>query len=403
MLLLSRRHCLAALSLALLVPSVSAVAFEPANAKNIEARGTFTNSRLRFEREKKGHVAFIGGSITEMQGYRPMVCNDLKKRFPQTEFTFTDAGISSTCSTTGAFRLKSDVLSKGPVDLFFIEFAVNDDQDAMHAKRESMRGLEGIIRQCRQHNPQMDIVVTFFVNEGMLAKLQKGEVPVSIAAHSEVTQHYGVATNHLAREVAERITDGRLTWKIYGGVHPAPAGNRICADMIDQMLSGVWNKPLAADAQATAATLPAPLDPENYGGAKFVSIKEAAIKSGWTVGVPDWTKIPGSKRPRFTSIDILSADQPEAECSLKFNGRALGVFVVAGPDAGIIEVSIDGRPFESRNLFHNYSAGLHYPRTVMLATDLKPGEHTATLKIGSASDARSKGHAARIMQFCINE
>ena len=41
--------------------------------------------------------------------------------------------IASTCSTTGAFRLRDDVLIKGPVDLFFIEFAVNDDQDAGHA------------------------------------------------------------------------------------------------------------------------------------------------------------------------------------------------------------------------------------------------------------------------------
>lgn len=403
MLRLSRRFCLLVMSLAVLLPSVSASAVEPVNPKNFEARSSFTNSRLRFERDKKGHVAFIGGSITEMQGYRPMACEDLKKRFPETEFTFTDAGISSTCSTTGAFRLKSDVLSKGPVDLFFVEFAVNDDQDAMHAKKEAARGLEGIIRQCRQHNPQMDIVVTFFVNEGMLALLQKGQVPVSIAAHSEVIEHYGVATNHLAREVAEQISAGKLTWKIYGGVHPAPAGNRICADMINQMLSGAWSKPLASDAKATDYALPAPLDAGNYGGGKFVSVKEATIKSGWTVGVPDWMKLPGSKRPRFTSIDMLAADQPGAECSLKFKGNSLGVYVVAGPDAGTIEVSVDGGPFETRNLYHNYSGGLHYPRTVMLATDLKPGEHTATLRISASSDSRSKGHAARIMQFCVNE
>jgi hypothetical protein len=59
----------------------------------------------------------------------------LQRRFPDTKFTFTDAGLSSTCSTTGAFRLSTDVLSQGPVDLLFIEFAVNDDQDAGHAMR----------------------------------------------------------------------------------------------------------------------------------------------------------------------------------------------------------------------------------------------------------------------------
>ena len=79
----------------------------------------YQNSRIQFEQNKRGHVAFIGGSITEMDGYRPMVCKMLKKRFPDTEFNFTAAGISSTCSDTGAFRMQRDVLSKGPLDMLF--------------------------------------------------------------------------------------------------------------------------------------------------------------------------------------------------------------------------------------------------------------------------------------------
>jgi hypothetical protein len=128
----------------------------PADCPNVKHRGSLENSRLVFEKTGKGHVAFMGGSITEMNGYRPMVCEDLRKRFPKTAFTFTDAGISSTCSTTGAFRLQEQVLDRGPVDLFFVEFAVNDDQDAHHDRRECIRGLEGIIRHVRQHNPAAD-------------------------------------------------------------------------------------------------------------------------------------------------------------------------------------------------------------------------------------------------------
>ena len=61
--------------------------------ENVQFRGNLQNSRARFDGEKKGRVAFIGGSITEMNGYRPMVCESLKKQFPKTEFTFVDAGI----------------------------------------------------------------------------------------------------------------------------------------------------------------------------------------------------------------------------------------------------------------------------------------------------------------------
>lgn len=68
--------------------------------ENVQLRGSLAYCRGQFLTERKGTVAFLGGSITEMNGYRPMVCDILKKRFPQTDFKFTNAGISSTCSTT---------------------------------------------------------------------------------------------------------------------------------------------------------------------------------------------------------------------------------------------------------------------------------------------------------------
>ena len=75
---------------------------------------------------KKATVAFLGGSITEMDGWKEMVKDDLGQRFPDTEFTFIDAGISSLGSTPHAFRFQEDVLAKGVPDLLFVEAAVND-------------------------------------------------------------------------------------------------------------------------------------------------------------------------------------------------------------------------------------------------------------------------------------
>ena len=42
--------------------------------KHFHLRGSLNNSKHIFEDTGKGHVAFIGGSITQMNGYRPMVC-----------------------------------------------------------------------------------------------------------------------------------------------------------------------------------------------------------------------------------------------------------------------------------------------------------------------------------------
>ena len=373
----------------------------PFLGENVQLRGSLNNSRLKFTQQKQGHVAFMGGSITEMNGYRPMVCENLRKRFPETKFTFTDAGISSTCSTTGAFRLATDVLSQGPVDLFFVEFAVNDDQDAGHARRECIRGMEGILRHCRRHNPNMDIILTFFVNEGMLKKLQADDTPLTIMAHGDVAKHYQVSTINLAKQVAEQIAADKLTWKQYGGVHPAPVGNAICAKMIEELFDSVWSMPLDSTARISPHPIPAePLDPHHYGQGHFINPVEAISKNGWKLEVPDWKVLPGSKRPRFSSIPLFCATSVGSEATLEFIGTAVGAFLVAGPDAGKLEASLDGGPNTLIDTFHNYSRGLHYPRTVMFATDLTPGRHLLTLKVSDQTN--SDNHAVRIIQFVAN-
>ena len=188
--------------------------------ENVTIRSSFDNSRFAFENTKKGTVAFMGGSITEMNGYRPMLMRFLENRYPETEFTFINAGISSTCSTTGAFRLQRDVLAKGPIDLFFLEFAVNDDQDAGHSYEECIRGMEGIIRQVRNTNPSTDIVVTYFVNPKMLKQIQEGKNPLPMAAHEEVLEKYQISRVHLARELANQINNRKFSWEKFGGTHP---------------------------------------------------------------------------------------------------------------------------------------------------------------------------------------
>ena len=222
-----------------------------ASDANVVARGNLENARHKFQEQKTGHVAFLGGSITEMEGYRPMVCELLKQRFPQTDFKFTAAGISSTCSTTGAFRLEADVLSQGPVDLLFVEFAVNDDQDAHHTRQECLRGMEGILRHLRLHNPRADVVMTFLLNENSMKSYNSGAVPLPVAAHTEVAEHYQVSTINLARTVTSRIAAGEFDWKKFGGVHPAPFGNRIAADMISELFERQWAAPASPSRKAT--------------------------------------------------------------------------------------------------------------------------------------------------------
>eukprot|EP01052_Picozoa_sp_SAG31_P027450 SAG31_NODE_2572_length_5459_cov_3.008396_2_plen_822_part_00 len=369
------------------------------DSRNINLRGSFVNSLRQFEAGTAARVAFIGGSITQMDGYRPMVCAWLKGLFPSTSFDFVDAGISSTCSTTGAFRLENDVLQRGKIDLLFVEFAVNDDQDAMHARRECIRGVEGIVRHARTAQPDIDIVVTHFINEGMLEMLQAGETPVSIAAHESVLRHYSIASVFLAREVAQRIAAGSLTWEGYGGVHPAPEGNKIAANMIAKMLATAWCR----DASDTAAlhTLPASLVNEgSYCWGRWLS-PEPAANTHWVYREPDWAQIEGGFRDTFfAGLPLLCCDTIGAETTIAFAGSMLGAFVLAGPDAAMVECSVDGGAWVTAELFHRFSVALHYPRTVSLASELGEGPHEARLRL--VAQQATGQTAARILQFAVN-
>ena len=369
----------------------------------MKLRGGLQNARIQFEQKKTGHVAFIGGSITQMDGYRPMVSDWLRTRFPETKFEFINAGISSTDSQTGAFRLGDHVLAKGRIDLLFVEFAVNDDQDARHSRRGCILGMEGIVRQMRLRQPLCDLVVTHFVNPPMLQQIQSGQMPPSIEAHEDVLRHYNVSSVYLAREVADRIAAGKLTWAQYGGTHPKPAGNAVASGLIGELLGRRWAKPLPTNAAKGAALIPArPLDAGSFFNGHFLSPGLAKRGDDWAWHVPDWKKIPGSFRQTFAGLKLLCGGRASGRVSFEFEGRAVGAYVLAGPDAGVLEVSIDGGEFEPTNLYHHFSRGLHYPRTVMFVTDLTAGKHTVRLRLAKPTEDGAKGTAARVLQFVVN-
>ena len=142
-------------------------------------RSSLPNSGAKFLREKTGRVAFLGGSITQMNGWSKLIEEDLLARFPETEFQFNNAGIGGTNSTFGVFRFDDDVLAKGPVDLLFIEFAVNDAAE-YRLNNQRMQAIEGIIRKARQANPTTDILVLYLADEGKVQAYRESKEPLVI-------------------------------------------------------------------------------------------------------------------------------------------------------------------------------------------------------------------------------
>lgn len=366
-------------------------------------RGDYRNSYQMFEKERVGTVAFLGGSITEMKGWRDMICEDLKQRFPYTKFTFIDAGIPSTGSTPGAFRLADDVLSKAKVDLLFVEAAVDDDTNGFNAI-EQVRGMEGIVRHALLSNPSMDIMMLHFIYDPFIPKLDGGQMPDVILNHERVANHYLIPSVNLATEIAARMREGEFNWEQFGGTHPKPLGHAYYAATINKVLDEMYASCVAAGPAVKPHVLPAvPLDGYSYTNGKLVDIRQAHINKGWQL-VPSWTpRLIAETRPGFVDVPMLETDRPGAKLTLDFEGTAVGIFCVSGPAAGILEYSIDGAPFKKLDTFTAWSGGLYIPWVYMFDTELPKGKHRLMLRMSKDHHPQSKGTACQIRQFVVNE
>lgn len=368
---------------------------------DINYRSGMDNSRISFEKNKKGRVAFLGGSITYNAGWRTMVCDYLEKRFPGTSFEFINAGIPSMGSAPGAMRFSTDVLSKGQIDLLFMEAAVNDETNGM-TPDHLLRGMEGIIYQGLKSNPFMDIVMMQFVDQGKMADYNNGIIPVVIEQHEKVAGYYSVNSINLAKEVNNRILNGEFTWRDdFRDLHPSPFGQELYFRTIKSLLENRWKGPVSAE--PVAKILPAQtLDPYSYINGHYERLSNAKMGKGWKI-TKNWKPSDqAGTREGFVNLSVLETSLPGAVLTLNFNGKAIGVLVTSGPDAGILEFSIDGSDFKKADQFTEWSTGLHLPWLIVLDDELKDGGHQLTLRMLAEKNPKSTGTSCRIHQFAVN-
>ncbi|MFT5291741.1 MAG: sialidase-1 [Planctomycetota bacterium] len=361
-------------------------------------RSGLQNSRHVFESTKKGRVAFLGGSITQMAGWRNHVAESLTSRFPDTEFDFVFAGIGSTDSSMGAFRLRQDIFARGQVDLLFIESAVNE----LHNDRtevEMQRATEGIVLNARRLNPNVDLVAQYFFDPRYVDELRTGKTPWQIAALERIALQHGVNAVDQTQRCRTLFDTGAMSPEEFGGVHPKPAGHRVYGDMLEQLFQRAWSVPQARELVAHREAWI--YDPLAFSRGHFQSIDTAQVVGGWNVE-QDWQCTTGALRPMDQGATYLEAVAPGAELILEFNGTAIGLVMIAGPDVGVLEFRIDDGPVQTLDQFTRWSKGLHIPWIYMLASDLEEGEHTLSLTMADENNPESKGHASRLRYFAVN-
>lgn len=116
-----------------------------------------------------------------------------------------------------------------------------------------------------------------------------------------------------------------------------------------------------------------------------------------------WTpKKKGHVRTRYKNIPLLETGSGGSELSVSFKGSAIGVYCLAGPDAGIIEYSIDGSRFKKIDTFTRWSRDLYLPRIIVFDDELSDGQHVLKLKTSYEKNPGSLGNSCQIIGFCVN-
>jgi len=361
-------------------------------------RGGLNNFFSACRVRRKATVAFLGGSITHNPGWRNKVCAWLRERYPETEFKFIAAGIPSLGSLPHVFRMQQDVLDSGSVDLLFLEAAVNDRVNGTDSLTQ-VRSLEGIVRHARAVNPAMDIVMMAFADPDKTGDYDKGREPVEIANQEMIAAHYGLPSINLGKEVRDQLRAGEFDWKNdFKDIHPSVFGQELYFANIKRLM-------MAAEAGhgGGAYSTPAAMDKASFVNGAYVGVSAAKFDGGWRLD-DDWKPADSARtREGFVDVPVLESVKPGATLTLPFKGTAVGMAVVSGPDAGIVEYSIDHGAWQKMDLYTQWSSWLHLPWYKLFGSGLKNKQHTLQVRISDEVPTGSRGHACRIVHFLVNK
>ena len=329
-------------------------------------------------------VAYLGGSITAAPGWRVQSREWLQKKYPNAKFEEIHAAIGGTGSDLGVFRLQRDVLQHQP-DLLFVEFAVNDGGAPPTRIQQAM---EGIVRQTWTADPSTDICFVYTLTDKMLGDLQTGKMPRAASAMEELADHYEIPSIHFGVEVARLVASDQLIFKApkpqnpkttpmvfsTDGVHPhVETGHRLYVEAIARS----WPKIVNSSGDAKPHRIVSPLRSDNWEQAKLVSIQPEMLQGDWKKLAEDHPLV---KRFQRNMPELFQATNPGASLSFRFEGTAVGVFDILGPDGGQLSVELDDSKPVMRNRIDGYCT-YHRMSKLDVGTELNPGVHTVTIPL----------------------
>lgn len=251
----------------------------------------------------------------------------------------------------------------------------------------------------------MDIIMMSFADPDKNDIYKKGGAPASVANHELIADHYHLPSINLAKAVADKLANNEFDWaKDFKDLHPSPFGQRLYFEAMKTLLEDQLtanktstHKPVKHDLSKISM-----LNPNSITNGSYLDISQAQLGDGWTLN-PNWT--PDDKlatRPGFVKVPMLIATTAGSSLTLKFTGNAIGMAIISGADAGIVDYSIDGGPVKHIDLYTQWSNFIHLPWYILFDSGLSDSSHTLKLIVNNQKNPKSIGTACRIVHFLAN-
>ncbi|SEM03542.1 protein of unknown function [bacterium A37T11] len=309
--------------------------------REFNLRDGFLNFLDKAEKQKELRVAYLGGSITQVDDrYRRQATAVISRIFPKNDISEISAGIPGTDADLGACRVSDQLLTRHP-DVVFVEFAVNGGFP---------EGMEGIIRKIKKADSRTDICFLYAATAGQLAYYGQGRVLPHIAELEKLADHYQIPSVHMALLPALLLQYGKLVPKgdpaslpsrlvfTQDGVHPLERGGNLYAGSIGRMMKAALLQ--QNEKSGLGDDLPPPYYADNWEDADWEDpMKAAKFSDGWK-------EIPVSgKLTQFSAWfpSVMAAGNAGDAFTVSFEGDAIGLFDIGGPEVGQLRVKLDGK------------------------------------------------------------
>ena len=338
-------------------------------AQEVRVREGIGQTLAKLEAGKPVTVAYLGGSITEMNGWRNMTTDWLRKAWPQAKVMEVHAAIGGTGSDLGVFRLGHDVLAKNP-DLLFVEFATNDSGKPAE---EIWRNFDGIVQQTWAKNPKTDIVFVYTITSQMMADYGEGRMNAAARAMERLAAHYGIPSVCFGPRVVAEVRAGRLVMSLgevptavpketpdrdrlicdelakkgrtlfaKDGVHPARPGHALYLASVVAAFEAMRALPPADHVRF----LGRPFFDGTLAAAKMVPVTAEMLRgTGWTrLGDGD----PVQRSFAARGGQVWRAMRPGDRLRFRFRGTRCAVYDLLGPKGANVRVTVDGKVVRER-------------------------------------------------------